>query len=214
MYGAMREHAPSSTRLTGVVSTAAITLALGLALANGLGVYIVKNLPDPLIYVSLPEEKPADPPPVTNTPLETSTDMTSKTLDPLTDIATFIPEDIVVTNRTDVPPRDPPLPPGAGVTPPKAPVLTRARLLPHKQPTYPASDVRKNNQGTSSLEVCLDPTGRVTAASLASSSGHPTLDAAALKWVRDLKFTPAKTNGTPTAVCGHSVVYEWKLDAR
>ena len=43
---------------------------------------------------------------------------------------------------------------------------------------------------------------------------HKSLDQAALKWVRDAKFTPAKVDGAPQAVCGHTVDYEWTLNKR
>ena len=40
MYGAMREHAPQSTRLAGAITAATMTLAFGYAMANGMGAYI------------------------------------------------------------------------------------------------------------------------------------------------------------------------------
>jgi protein TonB len=87
-------------------------------------------------------------------------------------------------------------------------------MIPAASPNYPPGDIRANHQGTSSLEVCLDTAGRVTSANLASSSGYASLDQAALKWVRDRKFTPAKLDGRPQPICGHPVVYEWRLDRR
>jgi len=214
MYGAMREHAPSSTRFTGAISAAAITLAMGYALATGMGNYIVAAMPDPIVYVPLPEVKPSDPPPATNT-LDVTNETNLLPVPPLTQLDRFEIETPPITGSTDAPPRAAPGPstPGA-TTPPKAPVRISPKMLPAVSPTYPPSEVRKGNQGISSLEVCLDVRGRVASASLAASSGHPVLDNAALKWVRDLKFTPAKVDGTPQAICGHSVLYEWKLDKR
>ena len=77
------------------------------------------------------------------------------------------------------------------------------------------SSIRANEQGVSTLDVCVDARGRVSSATLAASSGHTTLDSAALKWVRSARFTPGKLDGVAQSVCGHTVVYEWNLeDAR
>jgi protein TonB len=70
---------------------------------------------------------------------------------------------------------------------------------------------RAQQQGTSTLDVCVDARGRVSSATLASSSGHATLDNAALKWVRTARFTPGNLDGIAQSVCGHQVVYEWNL---
>ena len=87
----------------------------------------------------------------------------------------------------------------------------RPALLPATPPPYPASEVRKNNQGVTKLSVCLDTRGRVTSATLAETSGHPVLDQAAMKWVRTLKFTPLTLDGAPQSICNHAVDYEWTL---
>lgn len=213
MYGATREHAPSSTRLAGVLTAATATLAFGYAMANGMGAYIVQHVPDTLIYVPLPNKPLVDhePPPISELPLAKDTrELTS----PITDLPRFFYDPDIITAPTGPSePRDP----GPSIpTPPKPPAMVRigAGLIPGPAPTYPAIEIRKNNEGTSSLEVCIDARGRVTAANLTSSSGHPGLDEAALKWVRNAKFTPAKLNGEPQSICGHSVSYQWKIERR
>jgi TonB family protein len=40
------------------------------------------------------------------------------------------------------------------------------------------------------LDVCIAANGRVTSGSIASSSGYPRLDDAALKWLKDQRFAP------------------------
>ena len=55
MYGAMREHAPQSTRLAGAITAATMTVAFGYAMANGMGAYIADRMPDALIYVAMPD---------------------------------------------------------------------------------------------------------------------------------------------------------------
>ncbi len=215
MYGAMREHAPSSTRLAGLASATAMTLAMGFALANGMGNYIAANLPDPIIYVPLPDAPPSEPPPLTSDPLDVSSDASLLAVDPVVLLDRFEVDNPPMTGTLDPPPRKPAATSNTATpTPPKPPVRTSAIMLPAASPAYPVSEVRKGNQGISSLDLCLDARGRVTSAALISSSGHPALDNAALKWVRDRKFTPAKVDGAPQAICGHAVSYEWKLDKR
>lgn len=212
MYGAMREHAPSSTRLTGVITAAAATLAFGYAMANGMGQYIAQHIPETLIYVPLPDKPLVErsPPPTSDLPLASDA---HEVVSPLTDIPTFVTDDGI----TGTPPAlvDRGVGPSVPV-PPKPPVLVRTspRLIPAPSPTYPPADVRLKHQGTTSLEVCLDQRGSVTSAQLATSSGYASLDQAALKWVRDRRFTPAKLDGQPQSICGHPVTYEWRLDLR
>lgn len=213
MYGAMREHAPAPTRLAGAMTATLATVAFGYALANGMGDYIMGAKPDPIVFVNLPEQIVHDQP-APEQALNTNADPT-----PLP-IPTPLRDDIIFTVEPDHiiggPPEVRRDPIGSGndaiPTPPPAPVRKGPRLLPAKPPAYPPAEVRKNAQGISSLSVCLDSSGRVNSATLAASSGHKGLDDAALKWVRNLRFTPATLDGAPQPVCGHSVVYEWKLN--
>ncbi len=106
---------------------------------------------------------------------------------------------------------------GIGVSKPTPPRLQRVapKLRQQDPPPYPSIAVRNNEQGLTGLEVCVDVRGRVTAASLVSSSGHVSLDEAALRWVRQARFAPGTVDGAAQDVCGHGIVYEWNLkDAR
>jgi periplasmic protein TonB len=93
-----------------------------------------------------------------------------------------------------------------------APMRVLPKLRAMEKPSYPPTEVRAGNQGTTGIEVCVDARGRVTSTSLKQSSGHVRLDEAALKWVRDARFTPGSVDGSPQAMCGHNVFYEWKLE--
>ena len=31
-------------------------------------------------------------------------------------------------------------------------------------------------------------------------------------WVKDARFSPGTVDGSPQAICGHTVVYEWRLE--
>ena len=214
MYGAMSEHAPSSTRLTGLVSAVALTLAMGYALATGMGLDVRQVLPDPITYVALPDEPKAEPPPTTAESLDTSSE--TQLLTPPVDLN--LPDFEVEQGPIGGP--GPPSRPGgpeagAAVPPPNQPVRVAAKLLPAPPPPYPAAQIRLRQEGATGLAICIDRNGRVSSATLASSSGSDKLDEAALKWVRSSRFKPATLDGAPQPVCGHSVVYEWRLeDAR
>lgn len=210
MYGAMREHAPQSTRFAGAITATAITLAAGYALANGLGGYIAKVLPDPIVFVPLQEETKATPPPPTAETLDTRSETNLVAVDPLFTPTVWDVERTIIATTDPVIPRSDPGP--TIPQPPKPPsVRVAPKILPATPPPYPASEVRKNNQGVTKLSVCLDTRGRVTSATLAETSGHPVLDQAAMKWVRTLKFTPLTLDGAPQSICNHAVDYEWTL---
>ena len=66
-------------------------------------------------------------------------------------------------------------------------------------PEYPPLALRRGWQGTVRLRVALDPEGHPTQVGLATSSGYPMLDEAALAAVRRWQFRPATRLGKPVA---------------
>ena len=56
---------------------------------------------------------------------------------------------------------------------------------------YPAEAIAQGLQGEVQVLMILDPSGQVSAARVEQSSGHPLLDAAALRAVRSLRSLPA-----------------------
>jgi protein TonB len=62
-------------------------------------------------------------------------------------------------------------------------------------PPYPSVSRRLGENGKVVLQVELDETGRVTAAKVITSSGHPRLDAAALAAVKSWRCQPAQREG-------------------
>lgn len=211
MYGAMRERAPNSTRIAGVSVALLMTAAVGYALATGFIGGVAKFIESPLTFTPLAEDRVPVEQPKSDLPMST---------DPLPIPPTKIPDDVFVPDDTSgikTPPVDirglvdaGPVGGGTGAT--ASPVRTRPALITRAPPPYPAADVRKQNEGITGLKVCVNASGRVTSANVGSSSGHTTLDNAALKWVRDARFTPAKSDGVAQSVCGHDVFYEWKLE--
>jgi protein TonB len=55
---------------------------------------------------------------------------------------------------------------------------------------YPRNAELRGDQGTVGLRLRIDRGGRLAAAEVARSSGHSSLDRAALRWVRSCRFTP------------------------
>lgn len=64
-----------------------------------------------------------------------------------------------------------------------------------KPPPYPSVSRRLGETGKVVLQVELDETGRVSAAKVITSSGHPRLDAAALAAVKTWRCQPAQREG-------------------
>ncbi len=67
---------------------------------------------------------------------------------------------------------------------------------------YPADLLNQQIEGRVLLRLYVDSVGTLVPDSsrIAESSGHPTLDSAALAGARDLKFSPALHRGRPIAV--------------
>src|SRR5262249_26495622 len=68
------------------------------------------------------------------------------------------------------------------------------------QPAYPSLAARAHASGEVRVQVIIDLDGRVIAAS--AISGHPLLQAAAVKAARSAVFTPTKFEGKPVKVVG------------
>ncbi len=213
MYGALRTRANNSTHLVGVATAILFTTLAGYALANGFAMDLVRIIEKPITFTPLPDESTPDDP-LRTTEL-TMADTTLIDVPPVTIYDDFVAAPDVITITTTPRAADPGPTANAGVTPAPKPIRTRPALLPQEAPPYPPSAIRSQSEGVSTLDVCVDARGRITSATLASSSGHTVLDNAALKWVRSARFTPGKLDGAPQSVCGHTVAYEWNLeDAR
>ncbi|MBI1189194.1 MAG: TonB family protein [Tepidisphaera sp.] len=64
-------------------------------------------------------------------------------------------------------------------------------------PVYPDESRHRREQGTVLLHLAIEADGRVTAATIAKSSGYARLDGAALDAARAWRFTPAQSRGLP-----------------
>jgi len=98
--------------------------------------------------------------------------------------------DAPVTPTELAPAVAPAQPAAAGVTPP----LPRDDNDP---PRYPASAQRRGHEGLVLVLVLVGADGAALDVSLAATSGHTSLDKAALAAVKGWRFTPATQNGEP-----------------
>ncbi|MDB5712703.1 MAG: hypothetical protein JWO15_100 [Sphingomonadales bacterium] len=77
-----------------------------------------------------------------------------------------------------------------------------AKMISATPPTYPLDARRSKEQGVVVLSVILSPDGRVSDISVSSSSGHESLDRAALRAVRHWRWSPTIRNGNAMMVRG------------
>lgn len=89
----------------------------------------------------------------------------------------------------------PPAPPA----PPKIELPSNnAAYLNNPAPNYPAISRRMGEQGTVMLRIFVDAQGLPQKIEVSKSSGYDRLDQQAVDGVKNWKFVPGKSNGTPT----------------
>lgn len=93
-------------------------------------------------------------------------------------------------------------PPAPVIHAPPAPIVgARITYAPDVNDYYPDASRRNNEEGRSTVRICVDTRGRVATATLASSSGHPMLDDAAVKLAKAYRFKPATQAGKAIEQC-------------
>jgi protein TonB len=80
---------------------------------------------------------------------------------------------------------------------------------------YPADLFDQGIEGEVRLRLFVDAQGRVVAdsTSIASSSGTPAFDSAAVRGSAELRFAPARRDGTPVAMTFYQPVIFRRLSA-
>ncbi|HUB86216.1 MAG TPA: energy transducer TonB, partial [Rhizomicrobium sp.] len=77
--------------------------------------------------------------------------------------------------------------------------------------SYPATAIRLNHQGSTTLTLHIDDTGKVSGVDVAQSSGFDDLDQASVDCAKSAwHFTPATKNGKPVASTKQYRIV-WKL---
>jgi len=191
-----RGSAPPATnyrRLGGFVFVVLLHVLLLYALQSGLAKTLVNKVMGPLDASLIEEvkediEEPPPPPPKFQAPPPVFVDMPEVAITQEAPATT-----ITATNA----------PPKAAPPPPKADVIIPPKVNPRNpisQPEYPTMSRRLGEEGVVVLLLTVDEDGRVTAASVDTSSGFERLDEAAVKEAmrpRLWKFVPGSINGKP-----------------
>lgn len=194
-----RGSAPPATnyrRLGGLAFVVGLHLVLFWALQSGLAKTLVNKVMGPLDASLIEEvkeeiEEPPPPPPKFQAPPPVFVDMP--------DVAISQEAPTASITATNAPPKAAPPPPKADVIlPPKQNART-----PISQPEYPTMSRRLGEEGVVVLLLTVDADGRVTAATVDSTSGFERLDEAAIKEAlrpRLWKFVPGTINGKPAGM--------------
>ena len=69
------------------------------------------------------------------------------------------------------------------------------------QDYYPEVSRRNNEEGRPVVKICVNAAGKIESVEIASPSGHPLLDEAALKVAKAFRFKPATSEGKPVTSC-------------
>lgn len=200
----------SSRRLTGLVVTVALHIALVYALIHGLARQIVEIVTQPLETkiieeIKPPADKPPPPPPKLVTP--------PPPFIPPPEINIQMPMQQAPTITAVAPTPPPPKPAPFVPTPPREPVRTApvVQAASCDKPEYPAAARRANETGTVLLNFLIDVNGKVVESRVERSSGSRRLDEAAREALELCNFRPATVDGKPTRAWAR-IEYVWRLE--
>ena len=85
-------------------------------------------------------------------------------------------------------------------TPSEAGAAPQPRVLEEVKPDYPNRCRHRGEEGTVQLVVAIDQTGHPVQVSVATSSGHPLLDEAAIQAVQRWRFSPDNPGSTTVTI--------------
>ncbi|HZQ00444.1 MAG TPA: energy transducer TonB [Reyranella sp.] len=154
--------------------------------------FVSETPPQPALPPERPQEQPPEPPQLESMIQPPTPDLTP----PEFPVPKPPPPKPVVQPK----PPPPKQPPQQQATPAPAPPTQTAAPRPvtaeqvgylaRPNPIYPLRSRRIGESGTVNMRVLIDPSGRPSQVQLASSSGHPALDEAALSAMRAARFRP------------------------
>ena len=181
---ALAQESAGWRRYAGIGLAVALNGVLVWALASGLAIKLTKYVPPVLqmkvIDTPQTQQKPVPPPP---TPQVEKVLPTEQTPEPVIQIA---PDPSAQTIQVQ------PQQQSAQAVDASALGLTNT----HTTPPYPPMARRLGQQGTVILSITVAADGSVSAAQIATSSGIPELDQAALEWVKGhWRYKPAMQGG-------------------
>jgi protein TonB len=184
-----------------VIAVVAFHVVVFYALVVGLDLHVAQLIPADFQVRLLPDPRPAAPPPSLPHPIirDPVLRMPSPELPP-----TDYPDDAQeILAKSAIEP-----PPVSGL---QAPGSTIMRVtggpgagFPTTDEYYPAVAMRREEQGSATVQTCVDAGGRLTSApTIAQSSGYPRLDEGALQLARagSGHYRPSTEDGRPVSAC-------------
>jgi protein TonB len=102
------------------------------------------------------------------------------------------PIQTITTQHVEAPPPPRAIVPGTPVKP---------SFVPNVQDYYPDASRRAGEEGRATVKICVSAAGKIDSAEIATTTGHPLLDEAALKVAKAFRFKPATSEGRPVASC-------------
>jgi periplasmic protein TonB len=189
----------SQQKSLGILVVIAFHVLLITGLVIGLKVGPTIDKPDSITYTNI-KEKPVDVTPVAPPPPTTRDPVISIPNIPITVIDSDPPPP--TTGQTDS---------TGGGTVIQA-TMSKPKLQNPTTPAYPTASVRLEEHGTTYLNLYITADGRVSEATVTTSSGYSRLDDAAVKHAqRYWKFTPCIEDGAAVG-CWYQTKMVWKLE--
>jgi len=174
-----------------VVLHVIIIYAFASGLAKSGQRYLQTILQTNIIQTEKPKDLPPPPPPV---------DLKEKP--PVQIIA----PDINITVPIDIPPpiaiaKPAVSAPAPAPRPPPPPTKLEVISKPDVRDFYPDQARREGTEGRAQVKICINTSGKVESAEIATTSGSPLLDEAAIKVGKAFRFKPPTQEGKPVATC-------------
>jgi len=182
-----------SQRAISIGSVALFHLFVIYAFASGLAQHVFSKIPEEIkaqvVQEKIPEVKPPPPPPPDLAkpppPFVPPPEITIQTEAP--------PTNTITVSHVQAPPpvkKEEP----TGITAPAS--IGRPHSCPQER-WYPAIALRLNQEGVTTVKFHILPDGSVADAAVATSSGHDSLDDAAVRCVSTWTYKPAMQDGKP-----------------
>jgi periplasmic protein TonB len=210
----------------GLLVVAALHIALGYALVNGLARKIVDVVKAPIETKIIEEVKPPPPPPPENLPPPPKNLPPPPSFVPPPEVQVAQPQvqaPTITTTTVAPPPTEvkiapapTPAPPAPAVHAQPKPAIVDVKACAPTADDYPPAAARAEATGTTRVRFTIDATGALSKAEVVHSAGpsreHKMLDRTAVSKLSECKFRPAiDENGKPQGGA-FEVEYVWKLD--
>lgn len=202
----------SAGRIWSIIIVALLHAILGYAFVSGLAMRVIEKAREDLKTFDVeeppppeeeppppPPDQPTQPPPISAPPVlnrvQNPNPMSAPPPPPFTPPNFSPPAPPAPIAPTPPPPPPPPPPPRQAARPP----VHRSGTITNDD--YPASAIRAEAQGTTTISMTIGADGRVTGCTVSRSSGNSSLDSTACSLAtRRFRFTPAQDeNGNNVA---------------